>query len=71
MPEKITIRLGSLARPLDKAAEDHDTTPSEIVRQALARWLRVDVPDMPRGNPHVGEMAQMAATARWKKKRKG
>ena len=51
MSERITFRPGNLAGPLAAYCGQHGLTPSEVLRVALARLLRVDVPVMPEGNP--------------------
>ena len=70
MNDRITLRLGPLAKPLASYCEKHGTTPSEAIRLALSRLLRVEAPDMPPGNPEIGEHAEAGAQARWKRKRK-
>ena len=69
MNDRITFRLGSLLGPLAAYCEKHDTTPSEAIRLALSRLLRVEVPEMTPGNPDIGEHAEAGAAARWKKRR--
>ena len=69
MTDRLTFRLGPLAGPLAAYCEKHDTTPSETIRLALSRLLRVDVPEMTPGNPDIGEQAEAGAAARWKKRR--
>ena len=69
MNDRVTFRLGSLAEPLAAYCEKHGTTPSEAIRLALSRLLRVDVPEMTPGNPHIGEQAEAGAKARWKKRK--
>ncbi len=69
--DRITFRLGPLAGPLAAYCEKHGTTPSDAIRLALSRLLRVDAPDMTPGNPDIGEQAEVGAAARWKQKRKG
>jgi len=32
--------------------------------------LRVDAPEMPPGNPDIGEQAEAGAKARWKKRKR-
>jgi hypothetical protein len=71
MNDRITFRLGSLLKPLATYCEKHGTTPSEAIRLALSRLLRVDAPEMTPGNPDIGEQAEVGAAARWKRKRKG
>jgi hypothetical protein len=69
MIERITFRLGSLAEPLAAYCEKHGTTPSDAIRLAVARLLRVEVPEMTPGNPDIGEQAEAGAKARWKRRR--
>ncbi|NBW12877.1 MAG: hypothetical protein EBR82_33120 [Caulobacteraceae bacterium] len=71
MNDRITLRLGSLDAPLAAYCEKHGTTPSEAIRLALSRLLRVEAPEMTPGNPDIGEQAEVGAAARWKRKRKG
>jgi hypothetical protein len=68
--DRITFRLGTLAEPLAAYCEKHGTTPSEAIRLALSRLLRVEAPEMPPGNPAIGEQAEAGAAARWKPKKK-
>jgi hypothetical protein len=68
MSDRITFRLGPLAGPLAAYCEKHGTTPSDVIRLALAKMLRVKVPKMPPGNPAIGEQADAGAAARWKKR---
>jgi hypothetical protein len=69
MNDRITFRLGSLLKPLAAYCEKHGTTPSEAIRLALSRMLRVEVPEMTPGNPDIGEQAEAGAAARWKRKK--
>jgi hypothetical protein len=66
--DRITFRLGPLVKPLSDYCEKHGTTPSDVIRLALAKMLRVKVPKMPPGNPAIGEQADAGAAARWKQK---
>ena len=68
--DRITFRLGPLAGPLAAYCEKHGTTPSDVIRAALAKRLGVDAPEMPHGNPDIAEQAAAGAAARWKAKRK-
>jgi hypothetical protein len=65
-PDRITFRLGPLAGPMAEYCKKHGVTPSEAIRMALAKMLRVKVPKMPPGNPDIGEQADAGAAARWK-----
>jgi hypothetical protein len=69
MNDRVTFRLGSLAEPLAAYCKKHGTTPSDAIRLALSRLLRVDAPEMTPGNPDIGEQAEAGAAARWKKRR--
>jgi len=74
MNDRITFRLGPLTAALAAYCEKQGTTPSDVIREALAAKLRVGAPDMVTGNPAIGEHAKAGAAARWKrkaKKRKG
>jgi len=68
MNDRVTFRLGSLAKPLAAYCEKHGTTPSETIRLALSRLLRVEAPEMTPGNPAIGEQADAGAAARWQKR---
>jgi hypothetical protein len=68
--DRITFRLGPLAGPMAAYCEKHGTTPSEAIRLAVAKLLRVATPDMPPGNPAIGEQAEAGAAARWKRRRR-
>jgi hypothetical protein len=70
MSDRITFRLGSLAVPLAAYCKKHGTTPSDAIRLAVAKLLRVAAPEMPMGNPAIGEQAEAGAAARWKRKRR-
>jgi hypothetical protein len=69
MNDRITFRLGSLAGPMAAYCQKHGTTPSDAIRLALSRLLRVEAPEMTPGNPDIGEQAAAGAAARWKKRR--
>jgi hypothetical protein len=69
MNDRVTFRLGSLLGPLAAYCEKHGTTPSEAIRLALSRMLRVDAPEMTPGNPDIGQQAEAGAAARWKRKK--
>jgi hypothetical protein len=68
--DRITFRLGSLAGPLAAYCEKHGRTPSDAIRLAVAKLLRVATPEMPPGNPAIGEQAEAGAAARWKQNKK-
>jgi len=67
--QRVTFRLGPLAGPMAAYCQKHGTTPSQVIRLALSRLLRVEAPEMTPGNPDIGEQAQAGAAARWKRKR--
>jgi hypothetical protein len=71
MADRITFRLGPLLEPLAAYCEKHGISPSDAIRLALSRMLRVEAPEMTPGNPDIGEQAEAGAAARWKRKRKG
>ncbi len=63
---KVTFRLGNLDEPLQQWCEENGKTESEAARLALSRLLRVRLEPMSTGGREdVGEMAAMAAQARW------
>ena len=68
--DRLTFRLGPLAGPLAAYCERHGATPSDAIRLALSRLLRVEAPEMTPGNPAIAEQAEAGAAARWKPKRK-
>ena len=70
MSDRITFRLGPLAGPMAAYCEKHGTTPSDAIRLALSRLLRVDAPEMKPGNPEIGEQAEAGAAARWQRKKR-
>ena len=70
MNDRITFRLGSLLKPLAAYCEKHGITPSEAIRLAVSRLLRVEAPEMTPGNPDIGEQAEAGAAARWKKRKR-
>ena len=63
--DRLTIRLGPLAAPLEVWCQQHDCSPSEAARRAVAEMLGVDAPSMPIGDVSIGERAKAAAHARW------
>ena len=67
MTDRITIRLGSLAAPLEAYCSRHRVTPSNAIRAMIAAALRVTPPPMVPGNPAIGEQASAGAAARWQK----
>lgn len=64
--ERITIRLGNLAEPLEQAAAAAGMTPGEWAKRALARTLKVKL-ERYEGNMAIGEQARKGAQARWHK----
>ena len=67
IPPRLTFVVGPLAGSMAAYCEKHDITPSDVIRLALSRLLRVDAPEMTPGNPAIGEQAEAGAAARWKK----
>lgn len=67
--DHITLRLGTLAEPLQQAAAKNGVTLSAEIRQRLARSLKVKAPDMQSGNPEIASLSEKALKARWRKKR--
>ena len=67
MTDRITIRLGPLAGPMAAYCEKHGTTPSDAIRLALSRLLRVEAPEM---DGHI-EAIQRVNAAKRAAKRKG
>ena len=65
---KISLRLGTLAEPLQAAAEKSGRTVSEEIRVRLARSLKVPPPEMPEGNPNAAEQLAKARKVRWQRK---
>ena len=49
MNDRITLRLGSLAEPLGKAATKSGRSISEEIRHRLSESFGVDAPEMPQG----------------------
>lgn len=70
MNDRVTFRLGPLAGPLATYCDKHGVAPSEAIRLALAKLLRVKAPEMTPGNPAIGEQAEAGAAARWKRRRR-
>ena len=70
VPEKFTVRLGDLRRPLEAWCDRHGVSPSTATRSALAAMLGVEAPEMVVGNPNAAAQAVAANAARWKSKRK-
>jgi hypothetical protein len=61
MNDRITFRLGSLAGPLADYCERHGTTPSDAIRLAVSRLLRVEAPEM---DGHVEAIQRVNAAKR-------
>lgn len=53
-PERVTLRLGALRQPLHDHKVISGLSPVQIMRQALAEHLGVEVPEMRSGNPEFG-----------------
>jgi hypothetical protein len=60
VPERITIRLGSLRAPLERYCGKHKLAPTEAGRRALAELLGKKVPEMPEGNPDFKKQKKKA-----------
>lgn len=65
-PDRLTIRLGSLAEPLAAECARLGETPAAITRRALAALLSVAAPDMPVGNPTIAGHSAKASRKRWR-----
>lgn len=52
IPDRLTIRLGSLRPAIEESCDKHGLTPSELIREAVAAYLGVDVPELEAGNPN-------------------
>jgi hypothetical protein len=50
-PERITFRPGVLAGPLSLWCDEHNVSPSDAIRIAIATMLGVDSPEVPMGRP--------------------
>ena len=55
VPQKISVRLNELHAPLQKFCNKNDTTPSAVMREALAAYLKVKVPKVAVGNPNFSK----------------
>jgi len=67
---RISIRLGPLARPLEKYAKDNGLDLSAALRRLLAKALRVEEPELPQGVAALSKRAlkahqRRAIQARW------
>jgi len=51
MKDRMSLRLGSLAEPLEAWCNKHNASPSQAVRLAVAKMLKAKPPEMPEGNP--------------------
>ena len=49
--DKLTVRLGYLAGPLFKHCSETGQTPSDVIRLAIARLLKIKPRPVERGNP--------------------
>jgi hypothetical protein len=67
MTDRITIRLGTLAEALKRAAAKSGRSLIAEARHQIARGLRVKPPVMRPGNPDIADHARAAAQARWAK----
>lgn len=64
-PDRITLRLGTLAEAIYAAAAKSGRSVSDEIRYRLARSLRVAAPEMKPGNPSLGQESAKGLTARW------
>tara|TARA_B100002019_G_scaffold227325_1_gene200476 strand:- start:359 stop:544 length:186 start_codon:yes stop_codon:yes gene_type:complete len=55
VPKHITVRLGDLHLPLQAHCHKHEKTPSAVIREALAQYLKVKNPKVQVGNPNFGK----------------
>jgi hypothetical protein len=67
MTDRITFRLGSLLRPLASYCEKNGTTPSDAIRLAVSRLLRVEAPEM---DGHVEAIQRVNAAKRSAKRKR-
>lgn len=66
--KSMSFRPGALAGPIEDYCEANECTPSDLIRRAIARLLKVDEPDMPRGDPGASRKTALRANkARWGK----
>ena len=65
MNDRVTLRLGPLAALLAAHCERHGTTPSDVIRAALAANLRVAAPAM---EGHVETIKRVNAAKRTKRR---
>lgn len=70
LPDRITFRPGSLAGPMAEKLTATGEGPSEYVRRLIAVDCGVEPPEMPVGNPTMGEQSAAGVAARWPKKKR-
>lgn len=69
LPDRISFRPGNLAGPMELKLAATSETPSEYIRRLIASDCGVDAPEMPVGNPTMGEQSAAGVAARWPKKK--
>jgi len=52
LPRKITFILDSLREPLEAYCEKTGEKPSQVVRKAVAKFLKTNAPTLQVGNPN-------------------
>jgi len=55
VPKHLTVRLNDLQAPLQEYCHANATTPSAVIREALAKYLKVKAPKVQVGNPNFGK----------------
>jgi transposase len=68
-PDNVDVRLCGLGELIAADLADGET-PSEWIRDAVAKKLGVDAPVVELGQRNFGEQGAAGAAARWGKKRK-
>ena len=69
-PDNVDVRLCGLGELIAADLADGET-PSEWIRDAVAKKLGVDAPVVELGQRNFGEQGAAGAAARWGKKRQG
>lgn len=63
-PSRVSVYLSSLEEPLKEYCEKTGESPSQVIRKAIAKLLKVSVPVVEMGNPilleHVRNKAKKA-----------
>ena len=62
--EKITFRPGALSEAMLKRCCEKGITPSQLVRKAVAKLLKVEEPEMIHGNPNIADHSEAGVEAR-------